>query len=79
LVPSADWKRKVQGETWFPGETISVSIGQGPVLVTPLQVAALTACVANRGMKIRPRVTRDDGQKAPEQERTGLDSDIFEK
>ncbi len=79
LVPSTDWKRKVQGETWFPGETISVSIGQGPVLVTPLQVAALTACVANRGMKIRPRVTRVDDQKTPEQERTGLDSDIFEK
>jgi penicillin-binding protein 2 len=79
LVPSTDWKKKTQGEAWFPGETISVAIGQGPVLVTPLQVAALTACLANRGIRVRPRLTRLDSQTGPEQEKTGLDSAWFEK
>ena len=39
LVPSEAWKRKVYGEPWYPGETLSVAIGQGPVLVTPAQLA----------------------------------------
>jgi len=39
LIPSEEWKRKVYGEPWYPGETLSVAIGQGPVLVTPAQLA----------------------------------------
>ena len=39
LVPSEEWARTKRGARWYPSETISVSIGQGPVLVTPLQVA----------------------------------------
>jgi len=79
LVPSTDWKRKAQGEAWYPGETISVAIGQGPILVTPLQVAALTACVANRGIKVKPRVTRADSKTWSEQEKTGFKPETFEK
>ncbi|MDH7493571.1 MAG: penicillin-binding protein 2 [Candidatus Saccharicenans sp.] len=58
LVPSTDWKRKFLRQTWFPGETISVAIGQGPLLVTPLQIAYLTSLVANRGKKIRPHLVK---------------------
>ncbi len=39
LVPSEAWKKKTYGEPWYPGETLSVAIGQGPVLVTPTQLA----------------------------------------
>jgi len=56
LVPDPQWKREVKNLPWYPGETISVSIGQGPILVTPLQVAAFTALVANRGKKITPHL-----------------------
>ncbi|MGQ9801089.1 MAG: penicillin-binding protein 2 [Candidatus Saccharicenans sp.] len=58
LVPSTDWKRKFLRQAWFPGETISVAIGQGPLLVTPLQMAYLTSIVANRGKKVRPHLIK---------------------
>jgi len=56
LVPSPEWKKTRRKATWYPGETISVAIGQGPLLVTPLQVAAHTAFIANRGRKIVPHL-----------------------
>ncbi|TLY30620.1 MAG: penicillin-binding protein 2 [Nitrospirae bacterium] len=58
IVPSTDWKQKVRGEQWLPGETISASIGQGFVTVTPIQMASLTATVANNGVPVRPRLVR---------------------
>ncbi len=57
LVPDPKWKRQTQGVDWFAGETISVSIGQGPLQVTPLQVAVHTALIGNRGRKIKPWLT----------------------
>jgi penicillin-binding protein 2 len=56
LVPDPDWKKKTTGAVWYRGETISVAIGQGPLLVTPLQIAGMTACVANRGIRAVPRL-----------------------
>ncbi|HQM75445.1 MAG TPA: penicillin-binding protein 2 [Candidatus Saccharicenans sp.] len=79
LIPSSDWKKKTQGEAWYPGETISVAIGQGPLLVTPLQVAALTACLANRGIRVKPRVTRLEGKMGPVKDKTGINPKTFEK
>lgn len=58
LVPSPDWKLKARGEPWYPGETISVSIGQGFVTVTPLQMAQVIATVANNGVRMKPRLVR---------------------
>ncbi len=58
IVPSPDWKVKARGEQWLPGETISASIGQGFVTVTPIQMASLTATVANNGVPVRPRLVR---------------------
>ncbi|MDH3451782.1 MAG: penicillin-binding protein 2 [Gammaproteobacteria bacterium] len=55
LVPSSEWKRRVRGAPWYPGETISAGIGQGYMLVTPLQLATVTATLANRGQRMRPR------------------------
>jgi penicillin-binding protein 2 len=56
LVPTPEWKKAKMKAAWYPGETISVAIGQGPLLVTPLQVAAHTAFIANRGSKIVPHL-----------------------
>jgi penicillin-binding protein 2 len=46
LVPSPEWKKRVQNRAWYPGETISVSIGQGPIDVTPIQLAKAVGMVA---------------------------------
>ncbi len=56
FVPSNEWKQKAKGERWYVGDTYNLSIGQGDLLVTPLQVAAFTADVANGGHKIVPHV-----------------------
>ena len=56
LVPDRAWKRKVANDKWYPGETISVAIGQGPVLTTALQLAALYATIATDGTRVRPHV-----------------------
>jgi len=67
VVPDPEWKRRTQGTDWFPGETISVSIGQGPIQVTPLQIAVYTAIIANRGQKIKPHLIMDKELLASEQ------------
>lgn len=62
LVPDRDWSERVRKGPWYPGETISVAIGQGPLLVTPLQMASMMATVANGGRRIRPHlVLGNDG------------------
>lgn len=63
LVPSTEWKMKTTGEKWYPGETISVAIGQGQVSVTPISLATMITTVANGGTVVTPHVVRafDDG------------------
>ena len=56
LVPSPEWKRKRFGEPWYEGETLVVSIGQGPLLVTPIQVVSMLAAVTNGGTLFAPRL-----------------------
>lgn len=58
LVPSKEWKEQARKQVWYPGETLIVGIGQGAFLTTPLQLAAATATMANRGHFIQPRVAR---------------------
>ena len=54
IIPDTEWKRKRFRQPWFPGETISVAIGQGYVTVTPLQLANMMAAVANGGKLYKP-------------------------
>jgi penicillin-binding protein 2 len=58
LVPSTAWKREARGEPWYPGETISVAIGQGAVDVTPLSLAVMMATVANGGTRVTPHLLK---------------------
>ena len=58
LIPSVAWKEKKYRQKWARGDTISVGIGQGYVLMTPLQLASMTASVANGGTVYRPFVVR---------------------
>jgi penicillin-binding protein 2 len=59
-VPDPEWKRKAypRDPKWYPGETISVSIGQGALEVTSLQMAVFAAAIANGGTFYRPRLVR---------------------
>ncbi len=60
LMPSTEWKRRAYKraaeQVWFPGETISVGIGQGYMLATPLQLAHAVSGIASRGQVFRPRL-----------------------
>jgi len=67
IVPSPQWKREALGQAWFPAETIIAGIGQGYMLATPLQMAAMAAVLANRGERVVPRLV-----KAVRQSDTGL-------
>jgi penicillin-binding protein 2 len=56
LIPTKEWKRKRYKEKWHPGETLSIAIGQGFNLLTPLQVCLMTATAANGGKVYRPQI-----------------------
>ncbi|MEK7134832.1 MAG: penicillin-binding transpeptidase domain-containing protein, partial [Patescibacteria group bacterium] len=56
LVPSPEWKKSVKKESWFTGDTYNVSIGQGDVLITPLQLAAAISAIANDGILYKPKI-----------------------
>ncbi|WP_051321466.1 penicillin-binding protein 2 [Chrysiogenes arsenatis] len=56
ILPTRQWKREARGEPWYPGDTIPVSIGQGYVTLTPLQINVMMAAIANGGKVLVPRV-----------------------
>ncbi len=62
ILPSTEWKRTMfkrpEAQVWFPGDTISVGIGQGYMTATPLQLAHATATLAARGKRFKPRLVR---------------------
>lgn len=72
LIPTREWKRQRFHERWYDGETVIAAIGQGYVLTTPLQLAVMTAAVANGGTVMRPQVIKRiesvDGQVLEEKE-----------
>lgn len=86
LIPTAEWKQKRFGNRWFQGDTLSVAIGQGYVLMTPIQMASMIATVANEGTIYRPylvkRIVDTDGKPLKEFKpeiigRTGISADKF--
>jgi penicillin-binding protein 2 len=59
LVPTSCWKQAHKGERWWKGETLSVSIGQSFLLVTPLQIVRMVASICN-GYLVKPRIMVDE-------------------
>lgn len=55
ILPSPEWK-EARGQKWYPGETVMTGIGQGPILTTPLQLAAAMGALANDGVRFKPRL-----------------------
>lgn len=68
ILPSRQWKRAALGQPWYPGETLSVGIGQGYMLATPVQLALAVSVVANRGKSFKPHVVAKIGDLPVEPE-----------
>ncbi len=59
FVPTKDWKEATKKESWYIGDTYHVAIGQGDLIVTPLQVASYTMAFANGGTMYRPHLVKE--------------------
>ena len=58
MLPSREWKMRRHKQKWWPGDTISIGIGQGYNLATPLQLAVATSIIANKGTAFRPHLVK---------------------
>lgn len=59
LVPTPEWKKRTYNSSWVGGDTMNVSIGQGFLSVTPLQLANAIAAIANNGVAYRPHLLKE--------------------
>lgn len=79
LMPSREWKQGARGTPWYPGETLITGIGQGFMLATPLQLAASTVVLANRGRWVRPRLMKDAVPPIPPSNKPPIEDVQLEK
>ena len=59
FIPSPEWKKENKNENWWDGDTYNLSIGQGDVMITPLEVVTAFAAIANGGVLYKPRVVKE--------------------
>ena len=82
LMPDPSWKEKTKKLPWFPGDTVNIGIGQGDILVTPLQMALVASIFANRGRIVRPKMVKSGNSSRVESDREmveGIDRDDWER
>ncbi|MEI6214493.1 MAG: penicillin-binding protein 2 [Desulfuromonadales bacterium] len=83
LIPTSEWKLKRLGKRWFHGETLPVAIGQGYVLMTPIQLASMISTVANDGTIYRPhlikRIVDADGKTIRDTKQAVIGTTTFSK
>lgn len=75
IAPGRSWKRAYKKEEWFDGETLHYAIGQGYLMVTPMQVLNMIAVEANKGRLVKPHIARRIGSRdipQPDQKDLGL-------
>ena len=88
LVPDDSWKKSALNQSWYPGDSVNLSIGQGSLLTTPVQIASLISTVAAEGISYKPRLVKEikgpDGETVesfkPEIRidlRNEIDNDVF--
>jgi len=81
LVPDPNWKTKVQHQSWYLGDTYHMSIGQGDMLVTPLQMVNSVAAIANGGSLLKPyivqKITDQDGKVVTTTQKTVINSNFI--
>jgi len=70
IVPDPEWKERVIGERWYLGNTYHFGIGQGDLLVTPIQVSQMVQAIANKGRLCRATLLKDQDDRCTE---LGLD------
>lgn len=75
LMPSREWKKRNEGMPWFPGETLITGIGQGALLVTPLQLANSTAAFSIQGTRYQPHLV-GSVEKIPDYNRIDIASRV---
>lgn len=63
FIPTPEWKKGQYGENWYTGNTYNMSIGQGDVVSTPIQIAQFTSIIANGGKIFKPSLLKDDTSK----------------
>ncbi len=78
LVADDAWKRKYMNEEWFEGDTVNMSIGQGFLLATPLQVALMNAVPANGGYLVQPHLLKDNPEAKKNRRSIGLSKEAIE-
>ncbi len=66
LMPDPVWKRNFKGQPWYVGDSVNLGIGQGDLLVTPMQMATVASAFANRGYPVRPRMLLSSDAPLPE-------------
>ncbi|HYP18118.1 MAG TPA: penicillin-binding transpeptidase domain-containing protein, partial [Opitutus sp.] len=72
LIGDPEWKRRSQGDAWFPGDTANVTIGQGYLAVTPLQMACVAASFARGQLHTKPTLLHDPKRAPQRSESLGL-------
>jgi len=74
VLPSSKWKARTLRQPWFPGDTISVAIGQGYLAITPLQLAVMTGGIAAGGVWQRPHLVKDPARIEPRRAELNMDN-----
>jgi penicillin-binding protein 2 len=74
ILPSSRWKARTLRQQWFPGDTISVSIGQGYLTMTPLQLAVMTGGISMGGVWQKPHLVKDPAKIEPRRGDVSLDN-----
>ncbi len=74
VLPSSKWKARTLRQQWFPGDTISVAIGQGYLTITPLQLAVMAGGIAAGGVWQRPHLVKDPARIEPRKSGVSMES-----